>query len=86
VSSIRLSEEFLRKKLFYKKTGPEKSVAATFAPKRIQPFSSLGAAFAGGGREQDSRLGAIFRHSLASPEKLGEIDFCVDIPLLHGDP
>jgi hypothetical protein len=62
------------------------SIAAAFALKCFQPFSSLRAAFAGGGREQDPRLVAIFYHSPALAEKLGKIDFRVGIPLFHGRP
>jgi hypothetical protein len=62
------------------------SIAAAFAQKCFQPFSSFRVAFAGGGREQDPRLVAIFYHSPALAEKFGKIDFRVGIPLFHGRP
>src|ERR1700757_738468 len=62
------------------------SVVATFAQKLFQPISSFRATFAGGGGKQYPRLVAIFRHSPASAEKLGEIDFRGDISLPHGHP
>jgi hypothetical protein len=62
------------------------SIATAFASKCFQLFSSLGAAFAGRGSEQDPRLITIFCHSPALAEKFGEIDFRAGIPLFHGRP